>query len=114
MYGKTASVLYRTIGSDRWSRLLHQNQQFNTLEQYLLYKYIKTDLYERQLKLGILSPYADPYDLPTDNVLHEKDQMENSKEETEKIKVQKKVKDATIKDTNRKEIQHTTIPVQHK
>ena len=84
------------------------------LEQYLLYKYVKIDLYERQLKLGILSPYADPYYLPTDNLLREKDWTENSKEEMEKIELEEKVGDTTIKDTNRKDIQHTPILVQHK
>ena len=114
MYGTMALFLYRTIGSEGWSRQLYQNQQFNTLEQYLLYEYIKTDLYERQLKLGMLSPYADPFYPPTNNILREKDRTENPKEETEKIKLEEKEGDATIKDTNRKNIQHTTIPVQYK
>ena len=61
MYGTVASFLYRTIGSEGWSRYHYQDQKIIILEQYLLYEYVKTDLYEWQLRLGMLSPYAEPF-----------------------------------------------------
>ena len=34
------------------------------------------DLYEKQLRLGMLSPYAEPYNLETERLVREKDTTE--------------------------------------
>ena len=70
-----------------------------TLEQYLSYEYVKTDLYERQLKIGMLSPYADPFYPKTDNLSREKDEAGKLNEATEKKEVAEKAGDNKSKDT---------------
>ena len=84
MYGTVASDLYRNIGSEGWLRQLYQDQNIHTLEKYLLYEYVKTDIYERQLKLGMLSPYVESFYPLTEKVSREVDTMEKTNKETEK------------------------------
>ena len=71
MYGTAASVLYRNLGPDGWPCHYYRDQNICTLERYLVYEYAKTTLYERQLKLGMLSPYAEPYKLETEKISRE-------------------------------------------
>ena len=79
MYGTVALFLYRTIGSEGWSSQLYQEQTIYTLERKLLYEYVKTDLYERQLKMGMLSLYAEPFYITTENLSREMDTTEKNK-----------------------------------
>jgi len=59
------------------------------LERNLLYEYIKTDLYERQLKMGMLSPYAEPFYITTENLSRKIDTIEKINKETEKTESKK-------------------------
>ena len=59
MCGTAASVLYRNLGSDGWPRQYYRDQDICTLERYLIYEYAKMSLYEWQINLGMLSPYAE-------------------------------------------------------
>ena len=51
------------------------------MEKALLFKYVKTDLYEKQLRLGMLSPYAEPYHPETERLVCEKDTTEKVNDE---------------------------------
>ena len=73
MYSTVASFLYRTIGSEGWSSELYQEQNIHTLEHNLLYEYVKIDLYERQLKMGMLSPYVESFYTTTEKLSREID-----------------------------------------
>ena len=55
------------------------------LEQYLLYEYVKTDLYERQLKMRMLSLYAEPFYTIIEKLSHEIDTTEKLNEEIDKM-----------------------------
>ena len=68
MYSTAASFLYRNLGLDGWPHHNYQDQNICLLERYLVYEYAKTNLYKRQLKLGMLSPYAEPYYLETEKI----------------------------------------------
>ena len=84
MYGTAASFLYKTLGSEGQSRYYYQDQKTITIEQYLLYEYVKTDLYEWQLRLGMLSPYAEPYYPITERYSHEADTIEKTNDTKDK------------------------------
>ena len=104
MYGTSALYLYRTIGSEGWSHQFYQEQQLIPLERYLLYEYIKTDLYKRQLKLGMLSLYAEPFNLAMEKYSREEDttdRMNNSEHKTESTK---NLNNTETKDTNIKQL----------
>ena len=75
MYGTAASIFYRNLGSDGWPRHYYPNQNTYELERYLLLEYVKTDLYERQKRLGMLSPHAEPFILETKNLARETEQQ---------------------------------------
>ena len=98
MNGIAALFLYRTIGSEGWLHHQYQDQKTITLEQYLLYEYVKTDLYEWQLRLGMLSPYAEPYYPVTERYSHEADTIEKINNTKDK----KESKSAEKKSSNRK------------
>ena len=103
MYGTVASVLYRSIGSEGWLCQLHKDQNIHTLEWCLLYEYVKTDLYERQLKLGMLSPYAESFYPLTEKVLCEVDTTEKTNEEIDKKESGKQIETIKQKDTPKKQ-----------
>ena len=78
MYGTAALVLYRNIGSEGWLCQLYQDQNIYTLEWNLLYEYVKTDLYERQLKIGMLSLYTEHfYPLTEKNIVQRRHNRKN-------------------------------------
>ena len=68
MYGREASVLYRSIGSEGWPYCNYQEQNVIPLERALLYEYVKTSLYEKQLNMGMLSLYAQTFYPVTNNL----------------------------------------------
>ena len=68
-------MLYRNIGSEGWLYYNYHEQNVIPLERALLYEYVKTSLYEKQLSMGMLSPYAQPFNSVTNNLSHEKDIM---------------------------------------
>ena len=76
MYGREASVLYRSIGLEGWPYCNYQEQNVIPLERALLYEYVKTSLYEKQLTMGMLSPYAQTFYPVTNNLSSEKDTTE--------------------------------------
>ena len=89
MDSRAASVLYRNIGLEEWPCYNYYKQNVIPLERALLYEYVKTSLYEKQLSLGMLSLYVKPFNPVTNNLLHEKDIMEirnnqQNRKETEK------------------------------
>ena len=90
MYGTEASFLYRIIGSEGQPHYHDQEQNGIPLERALLFEYVKTNLYEKQLRLGMLSPYAEPYNPETERLVYEKDT-------TEKVN---KTKNETVTDIN--------------
>jgi len=75
MYRTEASTLYRNLGSDGWPRHYYPDQNTYALERYLLLEYVKTDLYERQKRLGMLSPHAEPFILETEKLARETEQQ---------------------------------------
>jgi len=97
-----ASFLYRTIGPEEWSRHQYQDQKTITLEQYLLYEYVKTDLYERQLRLGMLSQYAEPYYPVTERYLHEADTIEKTNDTKDNKESKRQSEFAETKDNETK------------
>ena len=92
IYGREASVLYRSIGSEGWPYCYYQEQNVIPLERALLYEYVKTSLYEKQLNMGMLSPYAQTFYPVTNNLSSEKDTTEirNDKINTEELRRQDK------------------------
>ena len=81
MYSTAVLVLYRNLGSEGWLRHHSQKQDVIPLERLLLFEYVKADLYERQLKLGMLSPHATLYYPTIDNLSRETHTMEKGKDE---------------------------------
>ena len=69
-----------------------------TLEQYLLYEYVKTDLYKRQLRLGMLSPYAEPFYPVTEKNSREVDTKEKTNGTKNKKELKKQSEVTEIKD----------------
>ena len=104
MYGTAESYLYRTIEAEERLHYLYQEQQSILLERYLLYEYIKTDLYKRQLKLGILSPYAEPFNLATEKYSREEDTTERLNDIEDKTELTKNLNNTETKDTNIKQL----------
>ena len=96
MYGTATSFLYRTIGSEAWPHYYNQEQNIIPLERALLYEYVKTDVYEKQLRLGMLSPYAEPFNLETERLVHEKDKPEkvNNKQNEMVLEINQKKKES--------------------
>ena len=91
-------MLYRNSGPKGWPTN-YQNQDLYTFERHFIYEFAKTSLYEWQKQLGMLSPYAEVYYLPTDKTARGQNtnEMETStqgKDYDEKI----------IIDTNKEEI----------
>ena len=73
------------------------------LERNLLYEYVKTDLYERQLKMGMLSPYAEPFYITTENLSRKIDTIEKINKETEKTESKKQDNNIKINNTPKKQ-----------
>ena len=97
MYGKEASIFYRNLGSDEWPRYYYPNQNTYALERYLLLEYVKTDLYEWQKRLGMLSPHVEPFILETEKLERKtekqfttdnKNDVSNEKENTKEKETQ--------------------------
>ena len=68
----------------------YPNQDLYTFEQHFIYEFAKTSLYEWQKQLGMLSPYAEVYYLPTDKSAGEQSTNKNEtsikgKDQEEKI-----------------------------
>ena len=74
MYSTAASIFYRNLGSEGWPRHYYPDQNTYALERYLLLEYVKTDLYEWQIWLGMLSPHAKPFILETEKLACETEQ----------------------------------------
>ena len=91
-------MLYRNLGSTGWQHN-YQNQDLYTFERQFIYEFAKTSLYEWQKQLGMLSPYAEVYYLPTDKSAQE--QNTNKNETSIKGKDQEEKK--TTVQTNDKE-----------
>jgi len=69
-------MLYRNSGSTGWPHN-YPNQDLYTFERHFIYEFAKTSLYEWQKQLGMLSPYAEVYYLPTDKSAREQNTNEN-------------------------------------
>ena len=110
MYRTAASILYRNLGSDGWPRHYYPDQETYALERYLLLEYIKTDLYEWQIRLGMLSPHAEPFTPATENLGRETEKQcatENNIDvlnRTENTKTEE-AKTSTFKGNNQKQRQ---------
>ena len=73
---KTAApMLYRNSGPKGWPTN-YQNQDLYTFERHFIYEFAKTSLYEWQKQLGMLSPYAEVFYLPTDKSTREQNTNE--------------------------------------
>ena len=103
MYGISASYLSRTIGLEGWSCQFYQEQESFLLERYLLNKYIKIDLYKRQLKLGMLNPHTEPFSSATEKQSCKEDIIERKNDIKDKTESTKNLNYTERKDINIKQ-----------
>ena len=99
MYRREALVLYRNIGSEGWPCSNYQEQNIIPLERALLYKYVKTSLYKKQLNMGMLSLYAKPFYPVTNNLSSEKDTTEIRNDQQNRKESRKQEENTGHRDT---------------
>ena len=64
---------------------------------------MKTDLYERQLKLGMLSPYTEPFNLAMEKYSREEDITERTNDIKDKTELTENLNNTETKDINIKQ-----------
>ena len=110
---------------EEWPRQYYQGQDIYALERYLLLEYVKIDLYEKQLRLGILSLHAEPFypetekiaceTRSTDTTENEYHTLEDNKtNENNNRKDTKKDLEQTIKQNEKRHKEHETIQKNNK